>query len=142
MSIREHPPTGTILLCDFETGFETPEMVGRRPVLVVSPRISVRAGLCTVVPLSTTPPRPVMPYHLNLDPLEPPLPPPFDSGPNWVKADMIYAVSLRRLDFLRMGKNASGRRQYRDEALSEAQLRAVRACILSALGLAGLTHHL
>jgi mRNA interferase MazF len=142
MPIREHPPTGTILVCDFETGFEVPEMVGRRPVVVVSPRISVRAGLCTVVPLSTTTPRPTMPYHLNLDPLEPPLPPPFDSGPNWVKGDMVYAVSLRRLDFLREGKDATGHRIYREATLPEAQLRGVRACILAALGLAGLTRHL
>src|SRR3546814_2449978 len=45
-SIGEHPPTGTILTCNFDAGFKEPEMVKRRPVIVVSPKISIRAGLC------------------------------------------------------------------------------------------------
>ena len=63
MAIREHPPTGSILMCDFNAGFREPEMVKRRPVVVISPKIRARPGLCTVVALSTTVPAPVMDYH-------------------------------------------------------------------------------
>ncbi|WP_198669160.1 type II toxin-antitoxin system PemK/MazF family toxin [Elioraea thermophila] len=52
---------GTILLCDDDTGFRPPEMVKRRPVVVVSPRLPHRDGLATVVPLSTTAPREPVP---------------------------------------------------------------------------------
>ena len=37
-----------------------------------------------------------MPYHVELPDLK--LPPPWNKGPNWVKADMIYALSLSRID--------------------------------------------
>lgn len=76
VAIREHPKIGTILICDFDQGFKEPEMVKRRPVIVVSPKISTRPGLCTVVALSTTEPRPKMPFHCEID-LDPPLPPPW-----------------------------------------------------------------
>ncbi|QQG36900.1 MAG: type II toxin-antitoxin system PemK/MazF family toxin [Micavibrio aeruginosavorus] len=49
MSIAEHPNKGSILLCDFNHGFVAPEMVKRRPVIVISPKIHGRVGLCTVV---------------------------------------------------------------------------------------------
>jgi len=52
MSIPYHPEQGTILICDFK-GFIDPEMVKRRPVVVVSPRLRQRGKLCAVVPLGT-----------------------------------------------------------------------------------------
>lgn len=63
MTIREHPAIGTVLMCEFEPGFRVPEMVKRRPVVVISPKIAARPGLCMIVSLSTTPPDPVMQYH-------------------------------------------------------------------------------
>lgn len=141
MPIREHPAPGTILLCDFNQGFRQPEMVKRRPVVVISPKISVRAGLCTVVPLSTSVPQPEMPYHCRIR-LDPPLPPPFDADWNWVKGDMVCAVGFHRLDLVRMGKDEKGKRQYRWQTLPTEDLRAVRACVLSSLGLVALTKHL
>lgn len=83
-----------------------------------------------------------MPYHLDLTSIAPPLPPPWDTGPNWVKGDMIYSVSFDRLDFIRVGKTYDGRQIYRYNPLSEPQIRAVRACVLHALGLGGLTKNL
>ncbi|MFN8759665.1 MAG: type II toxin-antitoxin system PemK/MazF family toxin [Tagaea sp.] len=142
MAINEHPAIGTILICDFDRGFVAPEMVKRRPVVVVSPKISVRYGLCTVVPISTEVPSPKMPYHLELGGLQPPLPEPWDQGPNWIKGDMIYSVSFNRLDFIRYGKNSDGKRVYRFETLSSEQMKSIRKCMLSALGLVGLTQHL
>ncbi|MFC7333996.1 type II toxin-antitoxin system PemK/MazF family toxin [Rhodocista pekingensis] len=141
MPIQDHPPVGTVLLCDFDQGFKEPEMVKRRPVIVVSPKISVRAGLCTVVALSMEDPRPRMPYHCQIR-LDPPLPEPWGDQLRWVKGDMIYAVGFHRLDFPRIGKDERGRRLYRTAPIPEDDMRKVRGCVLSALGLGGLTRHL
>ena len=113
MAINEHPRMGTILRCNFDTGFRVPEMVKMRPVVVISHKMSLRHRLCTVVPISTDQPRFIMPYHYELTNIDPPLPPPYEDGPNWVKGDMVVAVSFERLDFLRYGKDKSGNRIYR-----------------------------
>ncbi|WP_210210156.1 type II toxin-antitoxin system PemK/MazF family toxin [Rhodopseudomonas palustris] len=59
MTLKFHPEPGTILICDYSTGFKAPEMVKKRPVVTVSPRLKRRDGLVTVVPLSTSRPEPV-----------------------------------------------------------------------------------
>lgn len=97
MAISDHPAIGSILLCDFNTGFKAPEMVKRRPVVVISPKIRSRAGLCTVVALSTKDPQPVMSYHCRLK-IEPILPEPWNSESMWIKGDMVYAAGFHRLD--------------------------------------------
>ena len=129
MSISEHPPLGAILICDFSAGFKVPEMVKRRPVVVISPKIAARAKLCTVVALSTTDPLPQMPYHyrLRIDPL---LPEPWNSEFMWVKGDMVYSVGFDRLDLLRKGKTADGKRKYIIICLTETQIREIRSCLL------------
>ena len=138
MPIKEHPSPGTILICDF-TGMKEPEMVKRRPVVVISPKITARSGLCTVVALSTVRPGKIMPYHLELTLA---LPPPWDGGPNWLKGDMVYAMSFHRLDFVRLGKSFGGQRQYLYKPLPDMQMRAIRRCVLHGLGLSALTKHL
>lgn len=142
MPIQEHPATGTILICDFSAGFKEPEMVKLRPVVVISPKIVIRSGLCTVVALSTVVPDKRMPYHYELKPLDPPLPAPYDGGPNWVKGDMIVSVGFHRLNFVRMGKAFTGERRYRYEVLPPSEMKAVRTCVLHGLGFSGLTKHL
>lgn len=140
MAIQEHPVPGTIVLCDFRQGFREPEMVKRRPVIVLSPKIGARPGLCTVVALSGTAPDPVMPYHCWLE-VEPPLPTPWN-GDNWVKGDMVNAVGFHRLDLIRVGKDSRGKRRYRYDTLTSEQMRQVRACVLKGLGLTTLTRHI
>ena len=110
MPIKEHPVTGTLLLCDFSVGFKVPEMVKLRPVVVISPKIAARPGLCTVVALSTTKPDPVMSYHCEIH--VPALPESWSSEVVWVKGDMVNTVGFHRLDFFRLGKNRAGKRQY------------------------------
>lgn len=142
MPIQKPPSIGQVLLCDFREGFKEPEMVKRRPVVVVSPNISWRPGLCTVVALSTTPPDPARPYHcrLNLDPLPPP---PWDAKEVWVKADLVMTVGLHRLDLIRDGRDERcGKRKYYTKCLSSEQLTVVRKCLLHGLGLFSLTKHL
>jgi mRNA interferase MazF len=140
VGIQFHPKPGTVVICDFNTGFVAPEMVKRRPCIVVSPQITHRQGLCTVVPISTGRPRIQMPYHVELPGLK--LPPPWDEGPNWVKADMIYALAWSRIDLIRKGRNEQGKRIYDRDTLSPEDFMRVRKAILCGLGMANLTKHL
>jgi uncharacterized protein YifN (PemK superfamily) len=43
--LKFHPEPGTILICDYSTGFKKPEMVKKRPVVTISPRLKRRDGL-------------------------------------------------------------------------------------------------
>lgn len=133
MALRFHPHPGTLLMCNFDTGFRPPEMVKVRPVVVVSPRRRRGPGLYTVVPLSTTPPDPVEPYHHRLDPSS--LPQPIAGRATWAKCDMLYTVSLDRLDRIRVGRHRNGRRIYVDHHLTSEDWQAVRRGIVLALGL-------
>lgn len=140
MAIQFHPEQGTILICDF-TGFKEPEMVKRRPVIVVSPRLRVRGGLCSIVPLSTTPPKQIMSYHHKLY-VKPELPEPYSAEFHWVKADMIYTVSFDRLFLFFDKKSASGKRIYEERVLDRADLIKIQQCLLHGLGLTHLTDYL
>lgn len=140
MALNYHPDPGTVLICDFG-GFKSPEMVKRRPVIVLSPRLRHRDKLCTIVPLSTTPPRTVCAYHFQLE-LDPPLPDPYTEPKMWAKADMLYTVSFDRLSMPFDGKDASGRRVQVKRVIGEAELKALTACVLNGLGLQALTNHL
>jgi len=132
MSLQFHPDQGCVLICDF-TGFVPPEMVKRRPVVVVSPRFRARGGLCTVVPLSTTPPAPVQPWHLRIT-LQPPLPAPYDRPEMWAKADMLYTVSFKRLQLPFRGKDEHGNRLYDQRCLSPVLMKRLMKCVLAGLG--------
>nr|WP_181374949.1 type II toxin-antitoxin system PemK/MazF family toxin [Polaromonas sp. H8N]AWD72274.1 toxin, PemK superfamily [Polaromonas sp. H8N] len=140
MAIHYHPEQGTILVCDF-TGFIIPEMTKRRPVVVVSPRLRRRSGLCTVVPLSTTDPNPVEPYHYRLHTI-PPLPSPYDKPAHWVKTDMVYTVSFERLFLMRSGMGADGKRIYDQRVIDKADMLKIQAALLHGIGLTNLTDYL
>lgn len=131
--IESHPPQGTILICDF-TGFKTPEMVKKRPVIVVSKPIVSRPDLCTVVALSTTSPSKILPMHYELK-LDPPLPIPYDSPSHWVKGDMIYSFSFRRFSYPCKGRDSSGTRIHVYEVISAEQLKCVQKCIMAGIGI-------
>ena len=128
MALPFHPRTGTLWMCDFNTGFQPPEMVKRRPVVVISPYPRRRpAGLCTIVPLSTTDPIPIEPFHHLMDPRS--LPDRLAQDDTWAKCDMLYTVSLGRLS------RATNRRQPMNFRVLNADLDAIRACVKIALGL-------
>lgn len=134
MAIRFAPSCGDILICDFGAGFMPPEMVKRRPVLILSPRLRGREGLCTVAPLSTTPPQRPVAYQCAVTlPAAPPKP--FSQTDLWAKADMLATVSFSRLDLFRSARQPNGRRNYLKMALPTADLEAVRDCVIHALGL-------
>ena len=130
--LTHHPQMGELLMCDF-TGFKVPEMIKTRPVVVVSPRrrgASVR--LCTVVPLSTVAPNPVLKYHHQMDPQSLPLPL-RKKAVSWAKCDMLYAVSLDRLSRVRL--KLGSKRVYMKQQVLYADLDAIRRSVIIALGL-------
>lgn len=139
MALGYYPRPGEILLCDYGSGFIVPEMVKRRPVVVVSPRLRRRADLVAVVPLSTTEPRPLELHQCEVI-LVQPLPPPFSDPRMWAKADMLATVSMARLDRFRV--KVGGQRQYRTGQITAAQLIEIRSAILHGLGLGSLTLYL
>ncbi len=133
MPLTFHPQVGVVLMCDFNTGFKPPEMVKLRPVVVISPRHR-SDNLCTVVPLSATAPNPVRKFHCRLDPRS--LPGNLARTETWAKCDMVITVSLGRLDRVRTGKDANGKRIYVAHAVMPADLEAIRRGVLVALGIA------
>ena len=124
MGLLFHPTPGTLLVCDFATGFRPPEMVKKRPVVSISPRRE--AEVCTIVPLSTQEPVPIEDYHHPMDPRSVPL----GAEISWAKCDMLYTVCWRaRLDRPRIdGKYTTHHVQAQD-------LAAIRECVRLALQL-------
>ncbi len=128
MPISFVPDAGDVLMCDFTTGFQPPEMVKVRKVVVLSPRSRTSIpSTYLVVPLSKT--APITPegchhefrprsYHF-LDPIE----------SVWAKADMISCVGQRRLDRVKCNG------QYCRLMIRREDLMAVRRAVLHALGL-------
>jgi len=139
--ITIHPKPGQILLCDFSQGFRKPEMVkSKRPVIVLTGSIRGRANLVTIVPLSTTPPRPPQSYHYRIPKQSMPMK--FQDDDSWVKADMIYTIGFHRLDLIRVGPKLDGKRSYFRQKLGREQMREIYACVLNGLNLNHLGQHL
>jgi mRNA interferase MazF len=137
MPIKFAVAPGALVLCNYATGFRTPEMVKRRPVVVISPRLPHRDGLCTVVPLSTTPPHSAVAYQCRLE-IHPALPPPFSDSVCWAKADMLATVSFERIDLFRTERDsASGRRRYLHPKVTKEDLARIRECVMMAIGFPG-----
>lgn len=114
-----------VVTCDFR-GYVEPEMIKVRPVVVVSPNHLRRPGLCTIVPLSTTAPDPVEPYHYKL----PASPFPHEPDLAWAKCDMFATVSWARLDRVKLGRGA-----YKIYYVSMDTVRAIRRCAALSFGL-------
>lgn len=133
MPLTFHPHPGMVLICDFNTGFKAPEMIKRRPVVVVSPRPRRSNQLCTIVPLSTTVPNPMEPFHHCMDPRS--LPGKLARKETWAKCDMLATVSLERLDRVLVGKEPGGKRIYVAEQVLDEDLEAIRRGVMIALGM-------
>ncbi|WEM42246.1 type II toxin-antitoxin system PemK/MazF family toxin [Photobacterium sp. DA100] len=143
MALQFHPNPGTILMCDFNGGFKTPEMVKRRPVIVVSPKMKNCTGLVTVVPVSTRMPEPVESYHYKIPNQSLPQTNYFQRAESWVKCDMIYRVGFDRLNLIHIGKDrATGKRLYYKNVLGRGQMNSIRAGMLHSLQMGHLAEHL
>jgi len=127
MALQYPPKDGTLLICRFDG--VVPEMIKPRPVIVLS---SVSPGLAIVVPLSTTWPINIRPWHYFLHLVEP-LPKPYDCSECWAKCDMIATVSFGRLNLPFKGKDKAGKRIYQINQLPDADLEAIRAAVWCAI---------
>jgi uncharacterized protein YifN (PemK superfamily) len=134
LALKYHPKQGTLVLVHFDRAFKQPEMVKSRPCIVISKRIKQRPNLVTVVPLSTTPPDPVMPYHCEIE-IDLDLPPRWRAKTCWVKGDMIYSLSFERVNLFNLGRGEDGRRRYQTSTISQDSFDKVQNCVRAALDL-------
>jgi uncharacterized protein YifN (PemK superfamily) len=133
VTINKHPAPGTIVRVDLSEGFRPPEMVKRRPAVILSPPLPGRERLCAIVPLSTTQPARMLPHHLRLM-LEPPLPAPYNSPVMWAKGDIVLTVAFHRLRLL-FDRWDGGQRVYDVRILAPEVMEEVRACVRAGLSL-------
>jgi mRNA interferase MazF len=134
MPLQFPPYPGAILRCDFQ-GFKEPEMVKPRPVIVISPKAErMNRRICTIVPLSTTHPNPIQRYNLKIT-LPGIILPNGIRRECWVKGDMIYALSLDRLDLYRLGKDGQGKRAYYYDRIDNNALFEIRKAVGHSIGL-------
>ncbi|WP_246175912.1 type II toxin-antitoxin system PemK/MazF family toxin [Roseovarius bejariae] len=108
-------------------------MVKRRPAVVLSPPIKGRQQLCTVVPLSTTPPWTVMAHHMEIS-FDPPLPSPYAASTAWLKGDIVLTVAFHRLRLL-FDRKQAGQRVYDVRVLPPDVFERVRGCVRAGIGL-------
>lgn len=121
--IQFHPRKGSVLICDF-SGNKIPEIVKKRPVVVLTPRLPYRDGLAIVVPLSTTPPKHKVPYVAELS--ENYL---GNKDKMYAKCDLLCSVSFQRLDRIKVGY-----RKYDTPKMSDEDFIKVIKGVKSALG--------
>jgi mRNA interferase MazF len=141
LSINYHPITGSIVTVNFDKGFKKPEMVKNRLCVVISPDLSKRGKLCTVIPLSKTKPNFIKKYHYKFTiPFQ--LPKGWGTEERWAKCDMINAVGFHRVSLLKLGKNDHGQRVYQKNTLSEVHLTEIKKSVLHGMGMSNLTVHL
>ncbi|MBF4557031.1 type II toxin-antitoxin system PemK/MazF family toxin [Pseudomonas sp. p50] len=127
MPLLYQPKEGSVLICDFR-GFEVPEMIKVRPVVVIR-KHRTNSLLVTVVPLSTTAPDRLLEHHLELQS--------HLQGANavcWEKCDMVATVGLSRLDRIK-SRDRQGKRVYLISQLEADEFHAIKAAVRSALGL-------
>lgn len=123
------------MLCDYaKGGFHPPEMVKRRPAVVISPRLPHRDGLCAVVPLSTSPPERAVDYVVEIN-VQQTLPEPFSAAVMWAKCDMVATVGFGRLDLFRSERDQLGKRKYLTIKLPAEDLERIRAGVRRGLGI-------
>ena len=135
MPITFHPKPGMILMCDFSTGFKPPEMVKKRPVVVLS---KPRQQLVTIVPLSTTEPIPLERCHYEVPNRS--LPPPLRRKRHWAKCDCVTTVAFWRLDRVKAGIHATtGKRIFVTYQVFPEDLIAIQKGVLHVLELGYLT---
>ena len=125
-----YPKQGQVLRCDFR-GFIVPEMVKLRPVVVISPSLRHTDGLCTVVPISTTPPEPIKPWHIKL--VHNPNPIEETDVEVWAKCNMVYTVSFQRLD--RFHRKTRQGREYLSPSMNRDDFARVLEGVRAYLGI-------
>ncbi|MCY1182260.1 PemK-like, MazF-like toxin of type II toxin-antitoxin system [compost metagenome] len=127
MALKYQPKEATVLMCDF-SGFQVPEMIKVRPVVVLHKQ-SQNRQLVTIVPLSTTAPDHMAGHHVVL-----PSYLPGSALTCWAKCDMIYTVATSRLDRCRVKSRQGSGREYMTFTMRPEHFAAVRAAVGFTLG--------
>ena len=122
--LKFQPKPGSVIYCDY-AGFIAPEMVKKRPVIVVS-KHKQNSKLITIVPISTTEPIPIHDYHLQMEASFCAIH--LNGKKCWVKCDMINVVSLDRLKLVR---NSESGQRYAPQINSSFLLK-IKECIRKA----------
>ena len=134
MPISFHPRAGKMFMCDF-SGFQPPEMVKVRPVVVISPKLPFRSEIVTIVPISLTAPRHDLPFvyklSKNYHPLEP------NDLACCAKCDMVMNLGRNCLDGFKIG-----RRQWVIPDMLPHDLARIRAAVCHGLGMGHLLSEL
>jgi uncharacterized protein YifN (PemK superfamily) len=143
--MKSAPDRGRIIVVNFERGGqqEPPEMNGTlRPCVVVQNNKLQRAGLVTVVPLSTTAPLLVGKQHHLLSHLS------FRGWPmdwdgqgtaRWAKCDYVATIALSRCTDPYV-RDAYDVRRYLKLKVIKADLEAIDRCVLWSLGIDPTSH--
>lgn len=131
MALPYLPHQGEILVCDFDDFAMGAEMVKRRPIVVASRHDTHRGKMCTVIPLSTTPPDPVKSWHHQMPHLK--IAGWQANGVIWAKCDMLASVSIERLNkpYIRTRHG----RSFVTHKLDAQDMAAVMQCIRAYFGI-------
>ena len=134
MSLHHKPRRGSLVIVNFAQGgaFIRPEMTkSGRPCVVVDADDLRRGRLVTVVPLSSSEPDRIEPYHHQMghrsfrdSPLD-------ATVPRWAKCDMVQTVSLDRVTF--PYRREQNRRRYVKTLITAVDLESIIASVLYAL---------
>ena len=138
MAIKFYPGPWRVMMCDFNTGFQPPEMVKYRPVISVSKKRTDGEQLCTVVPISSTAPGTVRDHHYLIPQTELPHHLRHEYPEAWLKADMIATVAFRRLNLLWHGRDQYGNRVYQTGRISAEHRAEISRRIAAVMVLEGL----
>lgn len=128
-AITFSPTEGTVLVCDFSIGFRPPEMIEKRPCVVISRERSNR-GLCVVVPISSTQSRDPRAIAVAITTEKYP----FLRKDSWAKCHAPSTVSITRLSMMRDAQTGRGL-DTRDTMLDATDLAAVRLGVARFIGI-------
>lgn len=134
MALRYPPKVGEIYMCEFPPCLSPPEMVKKRPVIIVAPPRKGGPDLVTLVPISMTDPEPVEPYHAEIPKTDLPKPLWGKNGTRWAKCDMLYTLNVSRLELARTDRQGGVRTNVPGK-LTHATLLTVRQAIAKGLGI-------
>lgn len=135
MALRFQPQFGQVLICDFPKEFAPPEMIKRRPVVCVSPKVRNRFGIATVIPLSTTAPARKSAFNVEVT-LSQPISPAYPDLTCWAKCDMVYTLSWSRLNPPKVGA-CNGSHQYNFIVLPPGTMCEILTGVLVGMGVTG-----
>ena len=125
MPVHAQPSPNTVLMCDFN-GYIDPEINKKRPVVIVS-RHPHNRRLVSIVPLSTTQPTILSDYHHEIIS-------PLNHTQCWAKCDLIYTISIDRLDRCKVIEN--GEKQWTAKlSLNEDDYNKIRQSVAKYLGM-------